>query len=92
MNRTYSYCDKCGKCCKMFDRLSGINEFEFLNNGTGECKYLNKNICTIYNKRPDICNTSWVYEHYYKDDYTWEEYEKILWELCKKIKEGEHLE
>lgn len=39
-------CTKCGKCC--FDFTIGKN-----------CKYLKNKKCTVYDNRPDICDTKW---------------------------------
>jgi Fe-S-cluster containining protein len=52
-------CTKCGACCKRAGE-SGLMPAK----KDGSCIYLNKdNTCSIYNKRPDICNLDKLYKH-----------------------------
>ena len=76
----------------LFKKISNYLNINDLDDGTGKCKYLKGTICSIYAQRPNICNTSWVYENYYKKRYSWEEYEELMWGICKKIKAGEYFE
>lgn len=47
-------CDKCGLCCRNLN-LSEI--YADLDRGDGTCKYLQGNLCSIYEKRPLKCRT-----------------------------------
>ena len=47
-------CDKCGECCKHIDLIPELNKF----NNNGSCKFLENNLCTIYNIRPSSCRVS----------------------------------
>ena len=42
------------------------------------------NLCSIYDKRPDICRHEWVYENIFKGSMSIEDYEQMLNELCSK--------
>lgn len=85
-------CIKCGLCCR---NLEKNNIYEDLHSGDGVCKYLNTktNLCTIYEKRPILCNVDLSYEKYFSKEYTLKEYYKLnykgcrnLWEMRKKEK------
>lgn len=83
------YCDKCGICCKLFRFIEFSGEFEFLkeyDDGTGKCKYLKDNLCTIYNKRPLLCNSEMLYEQKYKSKISKQEYYNFLKEQCNILK------
>lgn len=73
-------CDKCGACCKNLP--PGIP----LNRGDGVCKYLENNLCTIYETRPDICRVGTLYDRFFKDKMTEEEYIKLTHETCDILK------
>lgn len=82
-------CDKCGLCCKMFSQLKPLLplEYQALDNGCGECKYLQNNLCSIYKDRPPLCNSDWMYSHVYERKMTRPEYDSILRQKCLEIKE-----
>lgn len=82
-------CDKCGICCRLFDVLQFSDEVnKTLNNGKGCCKYLkDNNECSIYDNRPDICNSEWLYEREYKTIMSKEEYFEYMSKECKKLKQ-----
>lgn len=63
-------CIKCGLCCRLGDAV---------------CKRLKKNLCTIYETRPDVCRAETVYELFYKDKMTEEQYVKFNLECCIEI-------
>lgn len=60
-----------------------------LDRGDGICRYFNckTKLCNIYNNRPDRCNVDKAYELYFKETMTREEYYKLNYEACEKIKE-----
>ena len=80
------FCNKCGLCCKLFDKVDLPPEYQELNDGTGKCKYLKDNLCTIYSERPFLCNSTLIYEKYYKDKITFTEFEEIIKNECDEIK------
>jgi hypothetical protein len=53
------------------------------------CKYLEGNLCSIYDKRPDLCRIDECYEKYFSDLYTKDEYYELNYEACRTmLKEG----
>jgi hypothetical protein len=79
-------CDCCGLCCRQVGKNPlGKN----LDAGDGVCKFLdrNKNLCTIYDNRPDFCNVEKGYKKYFAEMYTEEEYLRLNYESCAKLKE-----
>lgn len=74
-------CTKCGCCCRNLN----LNELYFnLDRGDGICKHFdeNNNICLIYNERPIICNVNKMYEYYFSNQYTIEQYYNINKASC----------
>jgi Fe-S-cluster containining protein len=51
-------CIQCGLCCRT---LSNVLKGGNLDRGDGVCKYLQGNLCGIYNTRPVFCNVEAVY-------------------------------
>ena len=78
-------CDKCGMCCK---NVGGSSVYKELDDGTGKCRYLVKNICSIYEDRPLLCRVDESYEVFFKDKMTLEEYYRLNYEVCNKLKSG----
>ena len=65
-------CDKCGLCCRHIDLIPQIKEFD---TGNGRCIHLSENnLCRIYPDKPEICNAERMYELYFKDKMSEEEY------------------
>lgn len=65
-------CDRCGICCQHIDSIPKLKDFD---SGNGRCIYLlESNLCDIYGDRPDICNVEKMYEKYFKDSISEEEY------------------
>lgn len=78
-------CDKCGACCK---NLKNNDLYADLDRGDGICKYLNENnLCAIYETRPDKCNVDKMYELYFKEAFSKDEYNNVNYKACKKLKE-----
>lgn len=77
-------CDMCGKCCRNL-RLSPL--YSDLDNGKGICKHLNGNLCSIYESRPLLCRIDESYEAFFKDVISREEYYRLNYEACDKLKE-----
>lgn len=76
-------CDKCGKCCRNLDKSPIYEEFH---NGNGICKYLDGNLCSIYENRPLLCRVDESYNKFFKNTMTLEKYYKINYEFCIKFK------
>ena len=83
-----TYCDQCGRCCRFLHYIA--SEYDFiatLDRGDGVCKYLENNLCSIYDKRPLLCNSIKMYELFYRDQYTWDQFQQILKQFCVRLKE-----
>ncbi len=76
-------CDKCGLCCRNISMIPQLKEFD---DGTGVCKYLRENLCSIYEKRPAICNVELMYEKYYKQQYSKQAFYELNQKGCMKLK------
>ena len=78
------FCDRCGLCCKHIDQIPELKKFD---SGNGRCENLtDENLCAIYEKRPIICNVSKMFELVYSSWMTEEDYWKLNFEGCKKLK------
>ena len=77
-------CEKCGLCCQNLDKSDIYND---LNDGTGVCIYFEKEtkLCTIYDNRPAKCNVMAFYQ-YVKNDISLEDYLKMNYESCRRLK------
>ncbi len=77
-------CDKCGKCCS---HIGGIEVYKDLDRGDGVCKYLEKNLCSIYKNRPILCRIDESWEKYFSSVMSLEEFYKLNYQGCKELKE-----
>lgn len=68
----------------MIRHVPALHDFD---RGDGVCVHLKDNLCEIYADRPLICNTSRMYEAFFKDKITQEEFIAINHEACMKIQE-----
>ena len=68
----------------MLKHVPALHDFD---RGDGVCVYLRDNLCTIYEHRPLICNTSRMYEEFFRDVMSEEEFISANIEACKKISE-----
>lgn len=72
-------CTGCGVCCKklnkILDNFETIQDpfikkealkFPFKTNEDGSCEKLIDNKCSVYNKRPRLCNVSAMHQKYYR--------------------------
>jgi Fe-S-cluster containining protein len=57
-------CVRCGLCCRI---LATVPKLSCLDDGNGVCRYLKNDLCSIYKKRPLVCNSEKVYVTFYKD-------------------------
>lgn len=77
-------CDKCGLCCS---HLLGSELYKELDRGDGVCKYLEGNLCSIYDRRPLLCRVDECYKRFFSSEMTREEYYKKNYEGCLKLKQ-----
>lgn len=78
-------CKKCGACCSNV----GTSElYADLDRGDGKCIYFDDktNLCTIYEDRPIKCNVDKIYEAYFKNTMSLEEYYKLNYKACEKLR------
>lgn len=86
------FCDKCGLCCM---NIGASTIYEKLDRGDGICKFFDEEtkLCTIYEKRPLLCNLEETYKIYFKGKMSKNEYDQLNSEACKRLKEkGEFLD
>lgn len=78
-------CDCCGICCM---RVSSSPIYSDLDRGDGICRYFNSKtkLCNIYENRPSKCNVDKIYEVYFKNKMSKEEYYKLNYSACEKLK------
>ena len=76
-------CDQCGKCC---EKVYTSEMYRYLADDTGRCKYLKDNLCSIYENRPLICRVDEMYELYYKEVMTLEEFYTLNYKACDVLK------
>lgn len=79
-------CDKCGQCCRHLDKSAWYAE---LDRGDGVCRYLQGNLCSIYDNRPLLCRIDESYEAFFKGILTREEYDRLNTEACIRLKKQE---
>jgi hypothetical protein len=80
-------CDMCGECCRNI-RLSKL--YEELDDGTGKCRYLDGNRCSIYENRPLMCRVDECYDKFFSGQMTKEEYYRLNYEVCDRLKAAHH--
>lgn len=80
-------CDCCGLCC-MNLKMSDI--YNDLNRGDGICRYFDveTKLCLIYENRPEKCNIDKIYEKYFYNELTREEYYELNYKACRLLKKG----
>ena len=76
-------CDKCGLCCKNIRYSDFSTE---LDRGDGVCKYLQGNLCGIYDERPIFCNVEAYYEKYLSKNVDREEFYRKNRAVCDMLK------
>ena len=79
-------CNKCGECCR---HLNMSRLYDELNDGTGKCKYLSGNLCSIYDNRPLLCRVDECYDLFFSDKMTREEYYELNYIWCGRLREEE---
>lgn len=75
-------CKKCGICCKSLNKSPIYDE---LHNGDGICKYLENNLCRIYENRPLLCRIDESYIRYFKSIINIGLYHKLNYIVCDEL-------
>ena len=75
-------CAQCGECCRHLDKIEGLKHLQT----NGICKYLEGNLCSIYDHRPDLCRRDKVYEMF-KNQMSEEEFMNKVVEYCNYFQE-----
>lgn len=65
----------------------GSELYKELDRGDGVCKYLEGNLCSIYDRRPLLCRVDECYKRFFSSEMTREEYYKKNYEGCLKLKQ-----
>lgn len=80
-------CNKCGLCCK---NIGKNLLYEKLNRGDGTSIFFdnNSNLCTIYEKRPLICNTDKAYKQLFSEFMSRDEYDRRNYISCERLKKN----
>lgn len=73
-------CNRCGECCRNLDKSQ---LYIALDRGDGVCRFLEGNLCSIYEDRPLLCRVDESYEMYFKNQYTLEEYYEMNYDGCR---------
>lgn len=77
-------CDRCGLCCRRVGRFPFMKEYD---RGDGVCRYLTTdNLCAIYENRPLICNIDLLYEKFYSNVMSRDDYYLLNAEACASMK------
>jgi Fe-S-cluster containining protein len=79
-------CDKCGQCCR---NLHLSSEYADLDRGDGVCRFLEGNLCSIYDTRPLKCRIDESYDAMFSSTMSRERYYKLNYEACNLLKELE---
>jgi Fe-S-cluster containining protein len=79
-------CTKCGICCKS---LKSHNLYEKMDRGDGVCIHFNEleSLCSIYEDRPSICRIDDMYEQFFLEKMTKEDYFIVNAVLCYEAQE-----
>lgn len=76
-------CDKCGACCR---HLNQSPIYSSLHNGDGVCRYLQGNLCGIYEDRPLLCRVDESYKAFFENTLSYEQYIQLNYLYCKELK------
>ena len=79
-------CSACGLCCQ---NISLVKELEDFDLGNGTCKYYDAiNFkCTIYEKRPAICNVEKMFDLEYHKFFSRNEFYILNANVCNDLQE-----
>ena len=74
-------CIQCGECCRHAGKVLPLASMV---DADGICRYLDNgtNRCTIYAMRPKVCNVSYMYRTYFKEQMTECEFIQTNLQVC----------
>lgn len=77
-------CSQCGACCRHVN-LSELTKH--LDRGDGICHHydLDSRLCSIYERRPEICQIDTFYQKHLKEKLTWNEFVELNLIACKQL-------
>lgn len=80
-------CIECGLCCRKVGEVEAMKSL--LDETRGCCKYLDqdKRKCTIYETRPILCNVSCMYDEYFSNSMSEEEFIQLNLKVCYQLNE-----
>jgi Fe-S-cluster containining protein len=73
-------CRKCGECCRHIEAFLEIMPHQH----DGICDFLQGNLCSRYETRPDLCDYKRAYK-YFEKYLTEDEYRKKVIEVCEDL-------
>lgn len=74
-------CWNCTACCRLCNKIEELKQYD---RGDGTCINLTSdNLCSIYENRPEICNTKRMYEKKWKPLMSWDKYVELSEVACK---------
>ena len=78
-------CDRCGLCCR---NLANSALYAELDRGDGTCIYFDcsSKLCTIYERRPMICNVDEMYAQFFHDQMSKKDYYERNYAACRALK------
>ena len=78
-------CDCCGVCCR---NIRGVKFLEAFDDGSGVCIHLDSksNLCRIYDTRPVYCNVDAMYELFFADSMSRENFYEANYKACSSLK------
>lgn len=80
-------CCMCGECCKRLRDVADFIDVVPLDDGSGRCRYLVSDRCSIYDERPIFCRVDDAYDQIFKDRISKDAYYKLCYDACKKMKD-----
>lgn len=78
-------CTKCGQCCRHVNSVPSMKGFA---REDGACKFLEGNLCSIYDRRPPVCDVARVYEEFFKGAVTEDEFYEMTARACADLQKG----
>jgi hypothetical protein len=78
-------CKKCGACCRHVGKVKG---YKRMAKEDGSCMFLDGNLCSIYEDRPDVCRSDRMYERYFAGRMSREEFDRATEEACRSVRDG----
>lgn len=79
-------CTVCGECCRRVDQAQ---ETKWLDRADGVCQYFNEadNLCSIYSERPQICKIDEMFESFFCQAMSKDEFYQLNADSCNVMQE-----